>query len=217
MGDFHSTLLPSLSLRGGKWIFQNVERVGTKAVSLTRSRFQEETSISNVSSNRIKSKRPRKYGFIDLLLFSLFFYANCEYHHFFKLLPSSFDANERWCELMAIADYLGNCFAARTAISIHFLWIHPHIDPKTRKFYVSLKEHIVMDLAEINFSTLYIYIIYEKIIFRASTNTTKCSFNTRLIIILLTLDFYSTVCLDRIKSIDVETWITNYLYYLYLR
>lgn len=135
MGDFHSTLLPGLSLRG-KWIFQNAKRAKTRW-RITYEVQVRGTSTRNVSPNRIKSKWSHKYAFVDLPFFSsffplFFFCANCEYHHFFKRLPGrsmrmNVDAN--WWRLPTI---WGTVSPARTAVSIHFLWNHPHIDPRTR-------------------------------------------------------------------------------------
>lgn len=177
---FSLNALPVLSLRG-KWIFQNAKQARTRWC-ITYEVQVRGTSTQNVSPNRIKSKRPRKYAFVDLPFFSLFslfffFYANCEHHHFFKRLPGRSMRIDGDCRLS------GELFRSRERRFPYIFYETIRISIREREFYDSLKNHSYGSHAEINFPTL---LIYEEIIFIARKYKHKCSFNTWLIIIALT-------------------------------
>lgn len=156
MGDFHSTLLPGLSLRG-KWIFQNAKRAKTRW-RITYEIQVRGTSTRNVSPNRIKSIWPRKYAFVDLpfffSFFPLFFFAQTVSTIIF--LNGYPVVRCEWTLMRIDGDcrLSGELFRPRERRFPYIFYETIRISIREREFYDSLKDHGYGSHAEINFPTL---------------------------------------------------------------
>lgn len=118
--------IPTGLLASGKMNFSG--RQASWRRRITYEGLCKRTPVRNVS-NRIRAKpfhRSRKYIYSPVdFPFSRFLSLSLSPSFFPNWVPSffkrPFGANKRWCELMEITDYLGNCECfAGTAVSIDF-------------------------------------------------------------------------------------------------